>query len=59
MIYFILEFPQIFALLIFREIGKSLPYEDKRLLSITHRNFEFSQTFEFVVVEKYLHLISD
>ena len=57
--YFILEFPRIFTPDIVREIAKSLSYKDKRLLSITHRNFEFSQTFEFIVVEKYSRLISD
>ena len=59
MIYFILEFLRIFTPVIVREITKSLSYGDKCHLSITPRNFEFRRTFEFVIVEKYSHLVSD
>ena len=42
-----------------REIAKSLSYEDKRHISIIHRNFDFRSTRDFRLIEKYSSFISN
>ena len=48
-----------FTHVIAQEIFGCLSYNEKRVLSLSHRDFEFKKMFQFRTIQKYTDLISD
>ena len=55
----ILELPPMFTHVIANQIFGHVPYHEKRVLSLTHRIFDFKRNFQFNIVERYSCAKSD